>query len=115
AGSGLHARWLPGSTVPTSRSSPSIGATGDPSPATAAILVNGSGTGAGSVTASRWATTRWWVVAATVAFHGAVLATVPVPGPSLPAEAATKMPAPNASRNARSTRLFQGLSGPEME
>ncbi len=54
-------------------------------------------------------------VAATDAFHGAVWATVPAPGPLLPAEVETKMPAPNASRNARLTELAHGLSAPEME
>ena len=54
-------------------------------------------------------------VAATDAFHGAVWATVPAPGPVLPAEVETKMPAPNASRNARLTELAHGLSAPEIE
>jgi hypothetical protein len=40
------------------------------------------------------------VDAATVVIHGAALSAVDAPGPSLPAEAATKIPAAAAPRNA---------------
>ncbi len=43
------------------------------------------------------------VLAATVVSQGATWLSVDAPGPSLPAEVATKMPALAAERNARST------------
>ena len=92
-----------------------MGGFGEPSPITAAMPVSAAGTGVGPVTSSRWAMTRSWLTAATDMFHGAVFATVLGPGPLLPAEAATKMPAEYASRNAWSTRSFQGSSRPEIE
>jgi hypothetical protein len=73
------------------------------------------GTGAGPSIDSVLAYVRSVVVAATDAFHGAVWATLPASGPVLPAEAATKIPAPKASRNARLTELDHGASAPLME
>jgi hypothetical protein len=48
-------------------------------------------------------TLRLCVPAATVVIHGDGWATVETPGPSLPADAATKTPASAALRNAIST------------
>ena len=88
--------------------------TSGPVPGTPARLTRSSGTES-PTTETSWAISRGLLVAATAAFHGAVLATVPAPGPSLPAEAETKIPASYAARKAASTTLFQGLSGPEIE
>ncbi len=51
------------------------------------------------------------VVAATVVIHGDALSRVDAPGPSLPAEADTKMPEAAAPRNASS---IDGVRGPRL-
>ena len=58
---------------------------------------------------------RLCVEAATVVTHGDRWLTVPAPGPSLPAEAATNTPAAYASRNASSTGSVSGVVPPEIE
>src|SRR6476661_9240346 len=58
---------------------------------------------------------RIWVDAATVVTHGAKCPVVPAPGPSLPADVATKTPALYASRKAISAGSVYGSVPPEME
>src|SRR5689334_7155301 len=55
------------------------------------------------------------VEAPTLVTHGLACATVAGPGPSLPADALTEMPALNASRNASSTASVYGSLPPEIE
>jgi hypothetical protein len=55
------------------------------------------------------------VLAATVAVHGALCATVLAPGPLLPADAATNTPAAVALKNATSTALLIDVVEPEIE
>src|SRR3954470_11748787 len=55
------------------------------------------------------------VAAPTVVTHGPPWSEVPAPGPLLPADAATEMPAFVASRNAISTGSVYGLAPPEIE
>src|SRR5690606_6572369 len=116
AGKAAQPRALPGATCPAYRiSAVRSEASAGPGPDAAHICVSCGGTGCGPVTSTRWATARACEVAGTDAVQGPVLATVPGIGPSLPADAATKMPALNASRKARSTMSVQGLSVPLME
>src|SRR5215218_705251 len=55
------------------------------------------------------------VEAATVVVHGPPWSEVAEPGPLLPAEALTEIPALNASRNASSTGSVYGCAPPEIE
>src|SRR5262245_42248790 len=55
------------------------------------------------------------VDAPTVVSHGPPWAAVAAPGPELPAEVLTLMPALNASRNARSTGSVYGFAPPLIE
>src|SRR5262249_26334861 len=55
------------------------------------------------------------VEAPTVVTHGPPCSAVPAPGPLLPADALTEMPAWNASRNASSTGSVYGVPPPEIE
>ena len=55
------------------------------------------------------------VEAPTVVTHGPPWSEVPAPGPLLPAEALTEMPALVASRNASSTGSLYGCAPPETE
>ena len=57
----------------------------------------------------------WWVEAATVVSQGLLCATVDSPGPALPAEVATKMPASAAPSKAISTGSMTVSVTPEME
>src|SRR5690606_26039667 len=116
AGKAAQPRPLPGATSPAYRiSAVRSEASAGPVPDAAHRWVSSGATGCGPVTTTRLAKARACEVAATDAFQGPVLATVPAPGPSLPAEAATKMPPLNASRKARSTMSVHGLSTPLME
>ena len=69
------------------------------SPGTAAMPCSAGGV-VGPVTSTVLAIMRLMVLAATEAFQGPVLATVPGLGPLLPAEAETKIPALVAFRKA---------------
>ena len=55
------------------------------------------------------------VEAPTVVTHGPPWSEVPAPGPLLPADALTEMPALTASRNASSTGSVYGWAPPEIE